>query len=456
MCPKRVLVTRRSYIISILFFLFLFILKTEVKPQFSQLGKGWAQNSVNAVIFRKNSLVYHAGEQYTAYYDSTGTIILAKRKFGDSNWILRRTQYSGNTNDAHCSISIMIDGKGYLHMAWGQHDNQLNYCRSISPGELTLGEKLNMTEDKEDKVSYPEFYRFPNGDLLFMYRYGQSGSGNLILNKYSIEEKNWSRLQTNLIDGEEQRNAYWQACIDHNGVIHISWVWRESWDVATNHDICYAQSADGGKTWQKSSNEKYRIPITQSTAEVACFVPMNSELINQTSMYADLKSRPYIVSYWRSGSVESPQYQLVYLLNGNWKRKQISNRKTNFSLTGGGTKKIPISRPQLVVDDRAGRLKVYMIYRDTDRDNRISMNFCRDISDSKWYTCDLNDFSVNSWEPTYDSELWKKENILSIFVQNVGQGEAETLENISPQPVYILDVRTIPNPAESFITVDFN
>jgi hypothetical protein len=69
-----------------------------------------------------------------------------------------------------------------------------------------------------------------------------------------------------------------------------TWVWRETWDVATNHDICYAKSVDGGKTWQKSGGEKYELPITAASAEYACRVPQKSELINQTSMCVDSKA----------------------------------------------------------------------------------------------------------------------------------------------------------------------
>jgi hypothetical protein len=91
-------------------------------------------------------------------------------------------------------------------------------------------------------------------------------------------------LQNNLIDGQNKRNAYWQTCIDEKGTIHVSWVWRETPDVSSNHDMCYACSKDGGITWQKSTGEKYTLPITAATAEYAVRIPQKSELINQTSM----------------------------------------------------------------------------------------------------------------------------------------------------------------------------
>ena len=104
-------------------------------------------------------------------------------------------------------------------------------------------------------MTYPEFYCLSGGDLLFAYRSGSSGRGNLVLNRYSLKEKSWSRVQDVLIDGEDQRNAYWQLYVDEQGTIHLSWVWRETWMVETNHDLCYARSSDNGVTWQKSNGE---------------------------------------------------------------------------------------------------------------------------------------------------------------------------------------------------------
>jgi hypothetical protein len=84
------------------------------------------------------------------------------------------------------------------------------------------------------------------------------------------------------------------------------------------------------------------------------------------------------------------------------------------------------------------------------------MNYCKDIEDTTWYACDLTDFSMGSWEPAYDTELWKKEKILSIFVQNVEQGDSETLESLPPQAVYILDIENIPKPTYSFSVSDYD
>ena len=102
------------------------------------------------------------------------------------------------------------------------------------------------------------------------------------MNRYDLNTGKWSRVHDVLIDGEGQRSAYWQLCTDKAGTIHLSWVWRETWGVETNHDMCYARSRDGGKTWEKSNGERYELPITAANAEYAWRIPQNSELINQT------------------------------------------------------------------------------------------------------------------------------------------------------------------------------
>jgi hypothetical protein len=401
------------------------------------IEKGWAANSINTVIFRRNSIVSFNQHQYAAFYDSIGHVVLAKRKLNSSDWQLSRTRYTGNIKDAHNSISIMVDGDGYLHMAWDEHNTKLRYCKSTKPESLELTGELAMIGENEQSVSYPEFHKLKDGNLIFVYRNGESGNGNMVVNYYNTKEKKWSNLHNNLIDGEGKRNAYWQLTVDLNGAIHLSWVWRETWDVETNHDICYAKSIDGGVNWQKSNGEKYNLPITMESAEYAANIPQRSGLINQTSMCADIYGHPYITNYWIPKGKEIPQYHVIYNDGKNWQTQQISELKTPFSLSGGGTKRIPISRPLILCDKRN---VLYLVYRSIETGNKVSMAVCNNIENNSWQTKNLTNFSVGMWEPTYDTELWKTTGKLNLFIQNVGQGESETLENIPPQIVSILDI----------------
>lgn len=402
-----------------------------------KVGEGYSQTSVNTAVFRNNSLVTHGDEQYISYYDADGYLVLGKRKLGSDQWTLHRTQYKGNVKDAHNIISMMVDGDGYLHVSFDHHGHPLNYCRSLAPRSLELGEKEPMTGVDEGNVTYPEFYPLAGGDLLFAYRSGSSGRGNLVMNRYSLKDKKWNRVQDVLIDGEDERNAYWQLYVDERGTIHLSWVWRETWHVETNHDLCYARSFDNGVTWYKTDGTRYELPIRQGNAEYACRIPQNSELINQTSMSADADGNPYIASYWRDATSDVPQYRIVWHDGQAWHSRQVSQRTTPFSLKGGGTKMIPISRPRIVVQDG----EIFYVFRDAERGSKVSLAHAAHVATGRWSITDLTDFPVDAWEPSHDTELWKQKKQLHLFVQQSKQGDGERTVEFPPQPILVLEIR---------------
>jgi hypothetical protein len=412
------------------------------EPRLMPLGPAWAANSVNTTVFRNDPITSHGDRQYAAYYNADGKVVIATRTIGQPDWRTTVTSLSGSVKDAHNVISIIADGEGFLHVAWDHHNHPLRYVRSVAPGSLELTGRMPMTGRNEDHVTYPQFFRLPDGNLIFFYRDGASGRGNLALNHYDAEAQKWTQVHGNLISGEEQRNAYPQACVDARGGIHLSWVWRETPDVATNHDLCYARSDDGGRTWKRSDGTAYKLPITAATAEIASPIPQRHELINQTSMCADSDGRPIIATYFRPQGQKVPQYFLVHHNGRAWETVQVTQRKTPFSLSGGGSKAIPISRPQVfAATARDGRTSVGMIFRDAERGSRVSITQCADLARPQWQVRDLTDFTVQFWEPSYDHVRWQRDGVLDLYVQNSGQGDAETLQDVPPQTAYVLELK---------------
>ena len=401
------------------------------------VDSGWARNSVNAVVFRKNSLTSWQNTQYISYYDKDGYVVVGKRNLSQAAWEVRRTMFKGNVNDAHNSISIATDGAGYLHISWDHHNTPLKYARSLEPGALEFA-TMPMTGIDEERVSYPEFFRMPNGNLIFLYRSGQSGEGRLNMNIYDQKKQQWSTVYTNLIDGEGQRNAYWQAYVDAKGIIHLSWVWRESPDVASNHDLCYARSIDAGKTWTTSTGKKYTLPITATSAEYVCRIPERSELINQTSMCADAQGKPYIASYWKESKDRAPQYHVLYPDGTGWQNINLDFRTLNFSLGGQGTKSIPISRPQIVIAGSNENAVAHLIFRDAETNNMVSIA-TTNLKTKTTTVRTLTDYSIGAWEPSYDADLWKSKNILHLFLQKVQQADGEGMTNANAEMVSVLE-----------------
>lgn len=432
---------RQAYYILFLLVMLTGACSVSVEPDIAvfEIGPGWAKTSVNAPIFRKNSVVSAGGYQFVAYYDSAANVVLAKRLHGTGEWKIHTTQYKGNVYDAHNVISIMVDGDGYLHMSWDHHNNQLNYCKSVAPFSCELGEKVPMTGENETVVSYPEFYKFSNGDLLFAYRDGGSGNGNLVLNRYRISTQKWERVQTNLIDGEGQRNAYWQIHIDQQDRVLVSWVWRETPDVASNHDMCFARSDNGGLSWERSNGKAYNLPINIGSAEVVLPIPQNSNLINQTSMSSDDEGNIYIATYFKAKGDSCTQFHLIYSEGEKWARSKVTNRSLDFNLSGIGSRSIPISRPQIVVSGTGVNKNVHVIYRDEEHDNKVCISSAN-VNRLDWQLNVLNTQSTGRWEPSFDTELWGDKQKLHLYLQNVGQGQGETTVELKPQIVSVLEI----------------
>ena len=80
-----------------------------------------------------------------------------------------------------------------------------------------------------------------------------------------------------------------------------------------------------------------------------------------------------------------------------------------------------------------------MIFRDEERGSKISIAVCKNLQDAKWEVKDLHQASVGSWEPTYDTELWKSRKLLHLFVQNVQQLDGEGRANLPAEMVQVLE-----------------
>ena len=94
-----------------------------------------------------------------------------------------------------------------MHMAWGMHGDTLRYAKTatsvLNSNPITFGSmQTNLTGGgNENATTYPEFYKLPDGDMLFEFRTGGSGNGDTKLNRYDVQTGQWSRVQTPMIDG---------------------------------------------------------------------------------------------------------------------------------------------------------------------------------------------------------------------------------------------------------------
>jgi rhamnogalacturonyl hydrolase YesR len=383
----------------------------------------FAGSSVNVVANTRSALVTHSTTQFAAFYDAEGFMVLAQRPLGSDTWRTLRTAHRGNVADAHNSISLGVDGAGYLHVAWDHHNSPLHYARAVAPGSLELAAPSPMTGQREQRVTYPQFHLLPDGDLLFLYRDGGSGNGALVLNRYATSARKWTTVQPNLVDGEGQRSAYADLHVGSDGTLHLAWIWRDSPDVAPNHDLAYARSKDGGATWTKSDGTPLQLPITAATADYAERIPTARNLMNSPVVGSDAKGNPYLCTYWSPAAEAAPQFHIVRHDGTRWTVIPGPAPSRPFTLAGKGTKRPPLSRAALLVDPTWDRLAIHLIYRDDARDRRMILASRAGHEAGVWTTHELHSDSLGGWEPSIDPVLWRRLTQAHLLVQPVTQAD---------------------------------
>ncbi len=217
----------------------------------------------------------------------------------------------------------------------------------------------------------------------------------------------------------DQQRILESSCSSRDGTLHLTFVWRthtlgEEGRI-NNLNVGYAKSADNGLTWQTSRGRSYKLPITQVNAEIIHPVSPGSNLINQSGMALDSQNRPHVVFYCDDQN-GIPQYQHLWLDGNQWRHQIISQRRDAFSLRGGGTLQIPISRPDIFIDKDDNAL---VIFRGDLTANRmaVTMLMAPDYRYHSRNTRLLSEEDVGYSEPVIDRTRWLEDAILTILLQ---------------------------------------
>ena len=213
-----------------------------------------------------------------------------------------------------------------------------------------------MVGSNETSCTYPLFFKDTSGNLVFNYRDGMSGSGNHIFNIYDTATKTWRRLlNAPFTDGQGARNAYPVGpVLGPDGWWHMVWVWRDSPDAETNHDLSYARSRDL-VSWQTAAGQALTLPITLATSDIVDPVPVNGGMINNnTKVGFDAQNRP-IVAYHKFDSAGNTQLYNARFEGGRWVTHKTSSWTYRWAFSGQGTLVFEIQVEPVKVD-AAGNL----------------------------------------------------------------------------------------------------
>lgn len=398
------------------------------------LGKSWASTTVNATIFRHHGILTIGNTQYTAFYASESCIKIIKRRAGHE---IESFELPGiyNLSDAHNSISLGYDRLLRLHITYDHHGTRLKYRRATHPESIDewTSERV-MTGRYEEQVTYPTFINSREGHpLTILYRDGTWNKGCARIKTYDEDADLWADRDGPVLSGKDERpwtcNAYWNhPAVGLNGTLHLSYVWRTDSigheQRINNINVCYARSHDNGLTWETSLGQPYNLPITPVNTETIYAVSPGNNLMNQCSMAVDSKGAPHIVFY-ANDAAGVPQYFHLWQKGRAWEAVQIGHRDTAFNLEGAGTLRLPISRPELVID--AGD-NAYIIYRGDLTKNKMVVQCTASPNYQSFRENELEvwDVDLAQAEPIIDRINWSKNGVLTLYLQYAEQHHGDT------------------------------
>ena len=470
----------------------------------SEFGYGGA-SAINTVSFVRSSLKTVGDQQFVTWYGRhqfdanakfNNTIWIGRRTLGSPEWeVFRHPSFTANTiTDGHDVISYGIDGDGYMHVSWGMHGDAFHYSRSTAPvtgtAPIVLGPDTTMT-GRENTVTYPQFLKLPDGDLLFLFREVASGNGDTFLNRYDTATKTWDNVhrsgntQLPFIKGTgwtPNYNAYPnmpQLGGPDGDDLLLTWCWRyepvggdspaNENGYQTNNHFAFGRSPDAGLTWQRHDGTVYALPISRdgesgdpaTEAEQIMDIPEGSSLINQASSCLDAEGNPVIASWW-APETASDNYRRQYMVvfrddDGVWQKRAVSNRTIDPAGTKYDENHVRnLGRP-IVVHDDSGRIIV--AYRDNQGSNGItivhSLPKAEDPQRLVWIEFDLSTENLGNYEPIIDNELWDRDRQLHFLYQSAtGEGYTAPANTASRFSILEWDAKTYfahkPQPEVSF------
>ncbi|WP_154858535.1 BNR repeat-containing protein [Cyclobacterium xiamenense] len=318
--------------------------KKETIVQTLSIDEVWAGHPVGFCLLTQDD------RQYIAYYNANRNMVVGQRNLRDPEFALhilpatyRETQGGTSTVlgwDSHNSVTLGIDKEGFIHLSGNMHGHPLTYFRSTTPHDIsTLQQHMEMVGENEKRCTYPHFMTTRENELLFHYRDGGSGNGNEIYNLYDCDTKQWTRLlDTPLTDGQGAMNAYQsQPTLMKDGWYHVYWVWRDTPDCSTNHDLSYMKSPDL-KNWYNAFGEPIPMPATlANTSLIVDPIPVKGGIINLAArMVLDDRNLP-VFAYHKYDSDGNLQFYTAQLKAKGWVYTRVTDWDYRWEFSGNGS-----------------------------------------------------------------------------------------------------------------------
>lgn len=314
--------------------------------------------------------------------------------------------------DPHHSYALGVDGSSRVHVAGNSHNESLRYARSAA-GDATRWEAAEMIGADEERATYPAFVSLVDRTLLFFYRDGRAGHGDVYLNRLAAGGERWERVGMLVSGGGRDESPYLNhVAVGSAGVVHVSGCFRGRGGAAANRDVWHAVSDDGGTTWRSASGESLALPLTHETAPIVVPTPPHgSGLVNQMGMGIDADGRPH-VSYFHYDEAGATQVALASWDGERWRSRDLA-RLTHRMETETPILDASVARPQIACTADGVVWAVFRAAHD-GRGGRVSCIRCTPGLPLREFP--LYDGDLGAWEPTLDSRALRERDELHLLL----------------------------------------
>jgi hypothetical protein len=264
--------------------------------------------------------------------------------------------------DDHGAPAVIVDSRGYIHVAYGSHNSQQYYAKSNAPEDVSA---FAIKVLPIAWATYPEWaigYINDTETLWLGYRMGDYVFSMVKTQDYG---ETWS---------EEKRLIYFGSgyYIYPGGLIsdtkkptstlHMTWQYYDE-NRRVRENIYYAKSLDGGETWQKADGTPISLPIKKESADLVFDstglpqVPYNggNYSVQPSEIGLDEDGKPYIVfQIPYNGSIGVAYYE-----NGMWK-KTIVDTGLAKSFPGYTFGRVSKNLTEVFAIDLEGKVRKYV------------------------------------------------------------------------------------------------